>query len=517
MDCFKSYQDKGQRAIRFINQEGYNGCCRLGCDCSSPSVALWVVEVVMRKFLTVIVVFGLGLVSGKFFDGTPPRAEAGGGNPLPGCQDINGDGASDVSDAISFLSWRFLGGPAPSCPAGNAAPAGLTDTGQTKCYDAAGAEVSCDSPICPGQDGRHATGCPWEGRFIDNGDGTVTDRCTRLMWQKDTADVDGDGRPTERDSADWCDALAYCESLAFAGHEDWRLPSIRELLSLVDYGRFDPSIDPAFGGFPPYDWALWSSTSNPEDPLLAWGVRYAVGFDFGRNPKVDLRFVRAVRGGSCLPPCQDINGDGASDVSDAVFFLSWRFLGGPAPACQAAGVEGKGLPDTGLARCYDASGAEVPCESAACPGQDGVYATGCPSAGRFIDNGDGTVTDRCTSLMWQKDTTDLNGDGRSTVEDDVDWCAALAYCEGLSFAGHDDWRLPSVRELLSLVDYGRLDQAIDPVFGTMTPPEVWAHWSSTSTPEFPDNAWAVRYAIGYDVGGPEKVEGHKVRAVRSGP
>ncbi len=127
------------------------------------------------------------------------------------------------------------------------------------------------------------------------------------------------------------------------------------------------------------------------------------------------------------------------------------------------------------------------------------------------------MTDNCTGLLWQKDTADVNGDGQSTAQDYADWCGALAYCEDLSFAGHDDWRLPNVRELLSIVDYGRFDQSIDPAFDALPSPETWVHWSSTSTPEFPFRAWVVRYAIGYDVGGGDKVEAHHVRAARSGP
>lgn len=58
------------------------------------------------------------------------------------------------------------------------------------------------------------------------------------MWQKETALL---GTRT------WQNALKYCEGLALAGHTDWRLPNVRELLSIVDYGRYDPSIDPIFG------------------------------------------------------------------------------------------------------------------------------------------------------------------------------------------------------------------------------------------------------------------------------
>ena len=147
-----------------------------------------------------------------------------------------------------------------------------------------------------------------------------------------------------------------------------------------------------------------------------------------------------------------------------------------------------------------------------CSGQDGFYTTECPSGGRFVDNGDGTVTDNCTGLMWQKGTADVNGDGQSTVRDNVPWCDALAYCENLSFADHDDWRLPNVRELQSIVDYRRVSPSIDPVFGAFSS----VCWSSTSNAVGPQNAWLVDFIVGrvYNF---YKDNFLSVRAVRSGP
>ena len=55
-------------------------------------------------------------------------------------------------------------------------------------------------------------------------------------------------------------------------------------------------------------------------------------------------------------------------------------------------------------------------DSATCPGQDGFYQTGCAPDHRFVDNGDGTVTDNCTGLMWQKDTADVNVDGLRRID-----------------------------------------------------------------------------------------------------
>jgi hypothetical protein len=226
----------------------------------------------------------VGVVIARLFDEPSPRAEAG-GNPLPPCQDINGDGSSDLTDAIYVLNWLFQGGQAPGCPATNGEPAGLPDTGQTTCHDEAGDLIDCASATCAGQDGLHATGCSSEGRFKDNGDGTVTDHCTGLMWQKDTGN---DGN-----TLNWCGALAYCENLSTAGHDDWRLPDVRELQSIVDYGRLGPAIDPVFGV---NSSSYWSSTSSAGASDAAWDVTFEDG-NLGDSGKDDERYVRAVRSG----------------------------------------------------------------------------------------------------------------------------------------------------------------------------------------------------------------------------
>ena len=208
----------------------------------------------------------------------------------------------------------------------------------------------------------------------------------------------------------------------------------------------------------------------------------------------------------------DVNGDEKLDLSDAVYTLQHLFMGGPAPVPIECPPPCEGtLPATGQTACYDTDGAVINCASASYPGQDGFYKAGRPSAGRFIDNQDGTVTDTCTGLMWQRDTADANEDGAIGVEDRLNWQAALHYCESLSFAGHDDWRLPNLRELQSIVDYGRFNPVIDPVFGAVS---EW-YWSSSKFADAPDYAWLVDFLEGQDhgcQGGCVRV----VRAVRSG-
>ncbi len=239
------------------------------------------------------------------FLGLPLAVRAGGNVPCAAQNgDANADGKIDLTDAVTILGHLFLGNPQqlpPLCEP-QAPSAALPATGQTTCFDFVAGQgfvpVPCAGAPCPGQDGSYATGCPMEGRFVDNGDGTVTDNCTGLQWQKDTADVNGDGRLSPEwdggDAVPWCDALAYCENLIFAGHDDWLLPNVRELQSIVDYGRFNPSIDPVFGALSS---VYWSSTSYAGNPDVAWVVGFGNGFVYSSGVKGNDYYVRAVRSG----------------------------------------------------------------------------------------------------------------------------------------------------------------------------------------------------------------------------
>ena len=242
--------------------------------------------------------------------GTPPVVYAG---TPSGNGDVNGSGGIDIADAVYILSYLFAQGPVPEaieivacdscCPEPPACdsccppcpPPSLPATGQTKCYNTFGTVIDCISPEWPGQDWFYQKGCPMVGRFVDNGDGTVTDNCTGLMWQKDTADINGDGTIVfDQDGLKWQEALQYCEGLEFAGHDDWRLPNVRELQSIVDYGRFAPSIHPIFRA---ESGSYWSSTTLVSWPHFAWEVVFsdgtfdAVGKDVDHPP-----YIRAVRG-----------------------------------------------------------------------------------------------------------------------------------------------------------------------------------------------------------------------------
>jgi len=129
--------------------------------------------------------------------------------------------------------------------------------------------------------------CGEFGNFIDNGDGTVTDTDTGLMWQKGTAP----GNYT------WQQALSYCESLSLGEHNDWRLPNVNELQSLVDYTRYDPSIDTTYFPNTVSDF-FWSSTTSAHYPNGAWLVYFYYG-NINVPDKSSYGYVRAVRTGQC--------------------------------------------------------------------------------------------------------------------------------------------------------------------------------------------------------------------------
>ena len=129
--------------------------------------------------------------------------------------------------------------------------------------------------------------------FIDNGDGTVTNTDTGLMWQQDTA-------PT---TYSWQEALYYCENLTLASHKDWRLPNINELQSLVDYTRYEPTINTDYFPNTVVSSPYWSSTTYVGfyDKDSAWVVSFSGGdvYVYGLGKSYYPTYVRAVRGGQC--------------------------------------------------------------------------------------------------------------------------------------------------------------------------------------------------------------------------
>jgi hypothetical protein len=134
-------------------------------------------------------------------------------------------------------------------------------------------------------------------------------------------------------------------------------------------------------------------------------------------------------------------------------------------------------------------------------GDDGHFETGLPDgttaalvqlfgdpdeATRFVDNGDGTVTDHATGLMWVKDPQ--NGPG-SPFDATMDWDDAIDNCLALSYAGHTDWRLPNINELCSIIDF---ENASMKVWSPLVLADgSYYYWSATTDATWSPYAWYV--------------------------
>lgn len=136
---------------------------------------------------------------------------------------------------------------------------------------------------------RGASLCGAGPQLKDNGDGTVSDQRTGLIWQKIGVSQ----------GMTWEAALKYCQSLQLSGRDDWRLPNIKELRSISDDRKVQPSLDKTF--FPEAQSAYyWSSTSQGNRPERAWFVDFQSGL-VSYADKPDQHLLLAVRGGMAAP------------------------------------------------------------------------------------------------------------------------------------------------------------------------------------------------------------------------
>ena len=137
---------------------------------------------------------------------------------------------------------------------------------------------------------------------------------------------------------------------------------------------------------------------------------------------------------------------------------------------------------------------------------------------RFADNGDGTVTDTKNGLMWMRCNLGESwiGSGCSGSPEIYNWEDALLNSQGISYAGHTDWRLPNRNELKTLVDYSKADLATDTsIFPTTLKANSW-YWTSTTNPNGADRAWLVYFIHGNDENGYKSNYAY-ARAVRTVP
>ena len=297
----------------------------------------------------------------------------------------------------------------------------IVDTGQSKCYDNRN-EIAPPRPGQPfyGQDAQFKI---HPASYTLSADGlTVRDNVTGLTWQR-SPDTDGDGSLTRRDKLTLTQAQALPAKLnaaKFGGFDDWRLPSIKELYSLFDARGTDPS--------------------GPMD------------LDTSRlTPYLDTKFFQFAYG----------NTSAGERVIDSQYASSTKYVGKGARGFDK--LFGVNFAD-GRIKGYDLF---MPGG-----GMEKTFFVLCVRGNRnygksdFHDNGDGTITDRATGLIWSEADS-----GRG-----MNWQDALAWVQKKNaerFLGHDDWRLPSVKELQSIVDYTRSPDtthspAIDPVFTCTT-------------------------------------------------
>jgi len=125
----------------------------------------------------------------------------------------------------------------------------------------------------------------------------------------------------------------------------------------------------------------------------------------------------------------------------------------------------------------------------------------------FTKSGD-VVSDSTTGLEWQ-DNSDTNGTQRT-------WQEAINYCEALTLDTHDDWRLPNINELKSLIDRSKREPAIKgDVFEYIGTNNYYMYWSSTSIVGAENIAYLVIFGDG-SVDGHGKVNNDYVRCVRDG-
>jgi len=271
----------------------------------------------------------------------------------------------------------------------------LPDTGQNTSYTAT-----------VGEDNDYNINVP---SYTDNGNGTITDNVTGLMWQK----VDGGEMTFEN-------AISYCDNLVFAGYSDWRLPTPLESFSIMNLQNSNPALNTTYFSSPTTPGAdyWWTSTVQYGDATKVWCTN--AGGGIGNKPKAET---------------------------------------------MSAGGTLK----------YNARAVRT-------------VTTPTTITNHFTDNGDGTITDNLSQLVWQKiPNANL-----------VTWEEAITYAEGLTLANALDWRLPNIKELQSITNELTTNPSVfAPYFSNLG---VHNYWSSTTlkpNTQNPSSAWywSTQYGI----------------------
>ena len=249
--------------------------------------------------------------------------------------------------------------------------------------------------------------------YKDNGNGTITDNVSGLIWEK-TTDKNGDGIINYADKLTYAAALTGASSCRTGGFSDWRLPSIKELYSLIMF---------------------YGAESNPNATTQGTSVPFLNTnyFTFGYG---DIN--SSTHGATSNERLID------AQYATSTIYVSTT-MGGQSTMFGVNFADGriKGYPANTIKKYYV------------------LYVRGNTAYGtnNFTNNGNGTITDNATGLMWMQ-----NDNGSAVL-----WENALIYAENYSYAGHSDWRLPDAKELQSILDYSRSpattnSAAINPLF-----------------------------------------------------
>jgi ribonuclease BN (tRNA processing enzyme) len=292
----------------------------------------------------------------------------------------------------------------------------IVDTGQMRFYgDGNVITMPTNENGYFGQDAQYLTNQP---SYTDNNNETITDNVTGLMWQKDMG---------EKLAFD--EAFQKVRGVNLGGHSDWRIPSIKELYSLIQF----------------------SGSVKGQSAI---------------NPFIDTKYFKQPLGNSAM---------GEREI-DAQTWSSTEYVGKTMKSDKT--VFGVNFVD-GRIKGY-------PKYNPRTKNPNKMYfrfVRGNKAYGKnsFTSNGDGTIKDSATDLMWQQSGS-TNG---------MNWESALKYCKKMNVGGSDDWRLPNAKELQSIVDYSRSPSTtgtatIDKIFYTPSilneagQKDYPYYWSSTS-------------------------------------
>lgn len=270
----------------------------------------------------------------------------------------------------------------------------IVDTGQDKCYDNS-REINFPKPGQPffGQDAEYQG---TKSAYKNNGDGTITDLNTGLTWSKAVSDQ----------KYSLIEAEKNAKNMNLGGHKDWRVPNIKELYSLIDFRGYT--------GFS--EGRNMSKTPANAIPFINTDF-----FDFKYGNTADgERYIDAQWLSSTKYVSKTMN---RSDTLFGVNFADGRIKGYGYSNPRRPGHEKKFY-------VRFVRGSEY-------------------GNNDFVDNGDGTITDKSTGLEWMKKDS----------EKGMNWEEALDYAGKLRYAKHSDWRLPTAKELQYIVDYTRSPDA----------------------------------------------------------